>query len=101
MRWRHARQSTCPDVVHERSSSLLAPAPACLTRPDHYFSIQSNLFNGHRAVGGRMSRSSTVTVRVRPVEEVTTAKVGGVTIHGETRVVQTDQRVELVDLTKL
>ena len=46
-----------------------------------------------------MSKSSTVTVRERPVEEVATAKVGGLTIHGETLVITTDERIELVDLT--
>ena len=46
-----------------------------------------------------MSKSSAVTVRERPVEEVATTKVGGLTIHGETLVISTDQRVELVDLT--
>ena len=46
-----------------------------------------------------MSKSSTVTVRERPVEDVATAKAGGLTIHGEMMVVQTDQRIELVDLT--
>ena len=46
-----------------------------------------------------MSKSSTVTVREKPVGDVASAKVGGVTIHGETIVVQTDQRIELVDLT--
>ena len=46
-----------------------------------------------------MSKSSTVTVRERPVDEVASAKVGGLTIHGETFVVQTDQRIELIDLT--
>jgi secondary thiamine-phosphate synthase enzyme len=46
-----------------------------------------------------MSKSSTVTVRERPVEDVASAKVGGLTIHGEMIVVQTDQRIELVDLT--
>ena len=46
-----------------------------------------------------MRKSSTVTVRERPVEEVATTKVGGLTIHGETLVISTDQRVELVDLT--
>jgi secondary thiamine-phosphate synthase enzyme len=46
-----------------------------------------------------MSKSSTVTVRERPVEEVASAMVGGLTIHGETIIVQTDQRIELVDLT--
>src|SRR5438876_417792 len=48
-----------------------------------------------------MSKSSTVTVRDRPVKDVATATVGGLTIHGETRVVQTGQRVEIVDLTAL
>ena len=47
-----------------------------------------------------MSKSSTVTVRERPVEEVASAKVGGLTIHGETIIISTDQRIELVDLTK-
>jgi secondary thiamine-phosphate synthase enzyme len=46
-----------------------------------------------------MSKSSTVTVREKPVERVASAAVGGLTIHGETLVVQTDQRIELVDLT--
>ena len=46
-----------------------------------------------------MSKSSTVTVREKPVEDVATAKAGGLTIHGETFVIETDQRVELVDLT--
>ena len=47
-----------------------------------------------------MSKSSTVTVRERPVEDVASVHVGSLTIHGETIVVPTDQRVELVDLTK-
>jgi secondary thiamine-phosphate synthase enzyme len=46
-----------------------------------------------------MSKSSTVTARERPVEHVAVAKVGGLTIHGETLVIETDQRIELVDLT--
>jgi secondary thiamine-phosphate synthase enzyme len=46
-----------------------------------------------------MSKSSTVTVRENPVEEMASAKDGGLTIHGETIVISTDQRVELVDLT--
>ena len=46
-----------------------------------------------------MSKSSTVTVRERPVESVASATVGGLTVHGETIVVQTDQRIELIDLT--
>ncbi len=49
--------------------------------------------------GDRMSKSSTVTVREKPVQGVATATAGGLTIHGETFVVETDQRVELVDLT--
>ena len=47
-----------------------------------------------------MSKSSTVTVRERPVEQVASATVGGLTIHGETLVVQTQQRIDVVDLTK-
>jgi secondary thiamine-phosphate synthase enzyme len=46
-----------------------------------------------------MNKSSTVTVREKPVDEVASANAGGLTIHGETFVVQTDQRIELVDLT--
>ena len=46
-----------------------------------------------------MSKSSTVTVRETPVLDVSTATAGGLTIHGETFTIQTDQRVELVDLT--
>jgi secondary thiamine-phosphate synthase enzyme len=46
-----------------------------------------------------MSKSSTVTVRETPVANVASARAGGLTIHGETLVVQTDQRIELVDLT--
>ena len=46
-----------------------------------------------------MSKSSTVTVRERPVEEIASATVAGLTIHGETIMVGTDQRIELVDLT--
>jgi secondary thiamine-phosphate synthase enzyme len=46
-----------------------------------------------------MSKSSTVTVRERPVEEIASATVAGLTIHGETIMVGTDQRIELVALT--
>ena len=46
-----------------------------------------------------MSKSSTVTVRETPVQEVSRVTAGSLTIHGETFVVQTDQRLELVDLT--
>ena len=46
-----------------------------------------------------MSKNSTVTVREKPVERVASAAAGGLTIHGETFVVQTDQRVEVIDIT--
>jgi secondary thiamine-phosphate synthase enzyme len=46
-----------------------------------------------------MTKSSTVTARDRAVEEVASATAGGLTIHGETIVVQTEQRIELIDLT--
>ena len=46
-----------------------------------------------------MSKSSTVTVREKPVDEVTSATSGALAIHGETLVVQTNERIELVDLT--
>ncbi len=46
-----------------------------------------------------MSKSSTVTVRETPVESVASATAGGLVIHGESLVVQTNQRIELVDLT--
>jgi secondary thiamine-phosphate synthase enzyme len=46
-----------------------------------------------------MSKSSTVTVRERPVEREASAAVGNLTIHGETFIVQTNQRIELIDLT--
>jgi secondary thiamine-phosphate synthase enzyme len=46
-----------------------------------------------------MSKSSTVTLREKPVDEVASAVAGSLTIHGETFIVQTDYRLELVDLT--
>ncbi len=46
-----------------------------------------------------MNKSSTVTVRETPVSDVSTATAGGLTIHGETIVVQTNQRIDVVDLT--
>lgn len=48
----------------------------------------------------RMSKSSTVTVREQPLSEVTTASANGFSVHGETFTVQTDSRIELVDLTE-
>lgn len=47
-----------------------------------------------------MSKSSTVTVRETPVQDVSSATAGGLTINGQTFVVQTESRVELVDLTE-
>ena len=46
-----------------------------------------------------MSKSSTVTVRETPVEKVASATAGGFVIHGENFVIDTDDRIELVDLT--
>ena len=46
-----------------------------------------------------MSKSSTVTLRETPVAPVATASSGALTIHGEVLLIETDQRVELVDLT--
>ena len=46
-----------------------------------------------------MSKSSTVTVRETPVEKVASATAGGFVIHGENFVIDTDERLELVDLT--
>ena len=46
-----------------------------------------------------MSKSSTVTVRETPVEQVASASAGGLKVHGETMLVQTDQRIEVIDLT--
>jgi secondary thiamine-phosphate synthase enzyme len=47
-----------------------------------------------------MSKSSTVTVREAPLDGVSTASVNGLTIHGETFVIDTDDRIQLVDLTE-
>jgi secondary thiamine-phosphate synthase enzyme len=46
-----------------------------------------------------MSKSSTVTAREAPVLDQASATAGGLTVHGETLVIQTNQRIELVDLT--
>jgi len=46
-----------------------------------------------------MSKSSTATVRENPVETVASSTIGGLTVRGEVFIVQTDQRIELVDLT--
>jgi secondary thiamine-phosphate synthase enzyme len=46
-----------------------------------------------------MSKSSTVTAREGPLAEVTTA-AGSLIVHSENLIVETDDRIELVDLTK-
>jgi secondary thiamine-phosphate synthase enzyme len=46
-----------------------------------------------------MSRSSTVTARETPVTRVSSTRAGGLTIHGESLVVETSERLEFVDLT--
>ena len=46
-----------------------------------------------------MSKSSTVTVRDQPVADVTSV-AGALTVHGETITVQTDSRVQVLDLTE-
>jgi secondary thiamine-phosphate synthase enzyme len=46
-----------------------------------------------------MSKSSTVTTREMPMADAATTAAGSLIIKGESLVVETDQRVELVDLT--
>ena len=46
-----------------------------------------------------MSKSSTVTSRETPIAEVTRATSGGLTIASQTLTIETDERIELVDLT--
>lgn len=46
-----------------------------------------------------MSKSSTVTVRETPVQQVVSAAAGGLVIHGENFIIDTDERIQLVDLT--
>ena len=46
-----------------------------------------------------MSKSSTVTVRDQPVADVTSVS-GALKVHGETFTVQTDNRVQVLDLTE-
>ncbi|MGE3276963.1 MAG: secondary thiamine-phosphate synthase enzyme YjbQ [Vicinamibacterales bacterium] len=47
-----------------------------------------------------MSKSSTVTARETPVAPVSTAAAGGLVIRAENFVIDTDERIELVDLTE-
>ena len=46
-----------------------------------------------------MSKSSTVTVRETPVQSVASVSQGGLVIHGENFVIDTHDRIEVVDLT--
>ena len=46
-----------------------------------------------------MSKSSTATVRNTPVDNVASVTAGGLVIHGENLVIDTHDRIELVDLT--
>lgn len=46
-----------------------------------------------------MSKRSTATVREAPVAPVTTAAAGGLVIHGESFVFDTDDRIQVIDLT--
>ena len=46
-----------------------------------------------------MSKSSTVTVRETPVQTVASVSQGGLVIHGENFVIDTHDRIEVVDLT--
>jgi secondary thiamine-phosphate synthase enzyme len=48
----------------------------------------------------KMSKRSTVTVRETPVEGVARATTGGLVVHGQTLSVETNERVEVVDLTE-
>jgi secondary thiamine-phosphate synthase enzyme len=47
-----------------------------------------------------MSKRSTVTVRETPVSRVSSAATGGLTIHAETLVVATNERIEIHDVTE-
>jgi secondary thiamine-phosphate synthase enzyme len=47
-----------------------------------------------------MSRRSTLTARVSPATDVSTANSAGLKVHGENLLVETRERVELVDLTE-
>ena len=47
-----------------------------------------------------MSKSSTVTVRETPVTEVSETSAGGLRVIGETFLIETNERIELVDLTE-
>jgi secondary thiamine-phosphate synthase enzyme len=46
-----------------------------------------------------MSKRSTATVRNTPVDHVASVTAGGLVIHGENLVLDTHDRIELVDLT--
>ncbi len=46
-----------------------------------------------------MSKSSAVTAREAPLEQVASVSAGGLKLHGETVSVQTSERIEVIDLT--
>jgi secondary thiamine-phosphate synthase enzyme len=46
-----------------------------------------------------MAKRSTVTTRVRPVVDVTSV-TGALTVHGESFTVETEERLQIVDLTE-
>lgn len=46
-----------------------------------------------------MTKSSAVTEREAPVHDVASASAGGLKVRGESVLVQTNQRVDLIDLT--
>ncbi len=47
-----------------------------------------------------MSKSSSVTIREASIAEVTSETATSITIHGEKFIVETEERVELIDLTE-
>lgn len=47
-----------------------------------------------------MSKSSSVTIRETSIAEVTSETATSITIHGEKFIVETEERVELIDLTE-
>src|SRR5205814_4162832 len=100
-RGRRGERQLSPGLYVKRVGHAAKAPLSCLT-PQFLRNIQcSRTDSGHIPASReeRMSKSSTVTIRETPVQDVASAKAGGLTIHGETFVVQTDQRIELVDLT--
>lgn len=88
-------------------SRARAAEPISCDRSGISHNIPDSCVRRHSAAGRsyavneeRMSKSSTVTVRETPVAEVTTVSAGALKIHGETFVIETDDRVDVVDLTE-